>query len=332
MRTFSNRPSRRRGNTPHTAVPFAIANPSFQAELFTDTMTHDPALNTIQYNNNNNNNDNDNTIPKTIFNNNDDHNNNNNNENNENNNENNDENNNNNNNDDNNNNDENIELSGNNDNVDSLQNNSNTRNKHNFDNKHNTLSRTTSMPSNFKYDIDSSRNSNNHEDNDRSSITTDEYAWSEISAWETDSLDYYNTRRLYDIRRLYDSVPNLNDNVPDSVPNLNDSVPDFPPPTIPWRTVWIPESELTMSTGQDYEDIATQEEPGYFSPIKTTELPPRHSTLDMDLPANRPLQPHEHRRDCPKYRSLPLVSRIPKLEYQTCMIHNLVIACISCFA
>ena len=107
----------------------------------------------------------------------------------------------------------------------------------------------------------------------------------------------------------------------------NDSVPTMPPPAIPWQTVWISSnSDLSLSEQHDYASISeTEEDPNYLSAIKT-EFPPRHSTMDPASPANnRPLQPHEHCPSCRFYKALPLVSRVPKLEYLATLAHNSVI-------
>ena len=109
--------------------------------------------------------------------------------------------------------------------------------------------------------------------------------------------------------------------------NSTDSVPTFPPPKIPWQTVWISSnSDLSLSQQHDYESInEIDEDPNYLSAIKT-EFPQRHSTMDPSLPANnRPLQPHEHYPTCRFYQPLPLVSRVPKLEYLATLAHNSVI-------
>ena len=136
----------------------------------------------------------------------------------------------------------------------------------------------------------------------------------------------------------YTSAVKLNTDDKTSV----DSVPNTPPPTIPFQIVWVSETASTQGSlddGNVYESIENNMHLLETKLNSNPELPKRHSTLDMDLPANQSTVLN-HSPSCPMFgleplkpdqrrRSLPLVSRVPKMEFIANLPPDSVIAILS---
>ena len=134
----------------------------------------------------------------------------------------------------------------------------------------------------------------------------------------------------------YTSAVKLNTDDKTSV----DSVPNTPPPTIPFQIVWVSAStQGSLDDGNVYESIENNMHLLETKLNSNPELPKRHSTLDMDLPANQSTVMN-HSPSCPMFglepnkpdqrrRSLPLVSRVPKMEFIANLPPDSVIAILS---
>ena len=132
----------------------------------------------------------------------------------------------------------------------------------------------------------------------------------------------------------YLSAVKLNTDDKDSL----DSVPTTPPPAIPFQLVWVskPNSTQGSLTNENvYESIELNLYSMEAKLNSNPEPPIRHSTMDMTLPANQhgvikhspscPMFIHEE--SCPnqRRRSLPLVSRVPKMQFIANLPHDSVI-------
>ena len=132
----------------------------------------------------------------------------------------------------------------------------------------------------------------------------------------------------------YLSAVKLNTDDKDSL----DSVPTTPPPAIPFQLVWVskPNSTQGSLTNENvYESIELNLYSMEAKLNSNPEPPIRHSTMDMTLPANQhgvikhsPSCPmFIHKESCPnqRRRSLPLVSRVPKMQFIANLPHDSVI-------
>ena len=177
-----------------------------------------------------------------------------------------------------------------------------------------------------------SNHDDNNGENNTSNLASVGRDWSQES-WESAYYKNNNTNMVANDENI-----NSNENREHDIKSI-DSVPESPPPPAPWQLVWISRPTSTHSLAYHgnepiYECI---EENHYLSAtnLKTNaEFPkrtstPNDSTLQELIKKHSPSCPmFPHKPTCIKYRnrSLPLVSRIPKMEFVATCPHDSVIA------
>ena len=175
----------------------------------------------------------------------------------------------------------------------------------------------------------------NNSTNNLSNISNDNNSLASDIASESDSFAsaHYENVKCTSYCFVCHADDNEHNDLLDEVRSTSsdNSIPNFPPPAIPWKTVWVSsDSESSLPEGNVYESINNMnEDPHYLSATKT-EFPPRHSTMDSSLPANnQPLLPHEHKPSCRFFCPVDLANRVPRLEYLATFVHNSVITLIN---